>query len=156
MKLKYFIAASIFFMTVISAQNIEAPKEVKNAFSKKYPNISDVKWSKENSEAFEAEFRLNGVKTSVVIDKDGEIEETETAITIQNLPKNVIPFININYAGYKITETAKIIDENGNVYFEAEVSKGKTRKDLLFDDNGKLVKKEKEYENENNEDEEED
>ena len=148
MKAKLIITATLFFTSVISAQNIEVPKEVKKTFSKKYPNISDVKWSKENSDAFEAEFNLNGTKTSVVIKEEGNIEETESAINIKDLPQNVVPYIKDNYAGYTITETAKIVDENGNVFFEAEISKEKTSKDLLFDTKGNPVKKQRESENE--------
>ncbi len=146
-KLIVLILAAAFAVT-LSAQDVNVPKEVKEAFTQKYPDVTNVKWSKENREEFEAEFTLNGVKTSIVLDEEGDIEETETAVTIGDLPGNVIPYIKDNYTGYEITEAAKIVDEDGNVFYEAEISKGETSKDLLFDNAGKPVKKQKEADDE--------
>ncbi len=154
-KLLVLILVAAFTVT-LSAQDVNVPKEVKEAFTQKYPNVMNVKWSKENSEEFEAEFTLNGVKTSVVLDEEGDIEETETAVTIGDLSGNVISYVKDNYKGYDITEAAKIVDEDGNVFYEAEISKGESRTDLLFDTAGNPVKKQKEAEDESYDEEDED
>jgi hypothetical protein len=92
---------------------------------------------------------------SVIFDKDGKVQETETTIEISQLPKSVEKYVLDNFKEYKITGAAKIIKANGEEIFEAEVTKGKDKKDLFFDANGKPEKKDvnKENENENEEDE---
>lgn len=155
MKTKYYILAFLFFASLISAQNIQIPKDVKELFLKKYPKASEVNWSKENSEEFEAEFLLDGVKMSVVIDEDGEIEEIENAIATGDLPEIILNYIKENYSDFEITEAAQITDDDQNVFYEAEVSNGDTKKDLLFDKDGQPINLQKESEDENNEVEEE-
>ncbi|HMN50295.1 MAG TPA: hypothetical protein PKD67_14215 [Ignavibacteriaceae bacterium] len=80
--------------------------------------------------------------------------ETETAIETSQLPKGVEKYVMDNYKGFKITGAAKIVNSKGEVTFEAEISKDKVKKDLLFDANGKPDKKDMNKENENEEKEE--
>ena len=66
---------------------------------------------------------------------------TETKIENSQLPKGVEKYVSDNYKGFKISEAAKIVKANGETSYEAEVTKGKERKDLIFDANGKPEKK---------------
>lgn len=139
---KYLVVISLFVLTVsLLAQETKVPQDVQAAFKKLYPNVTEVKWDKEGSNQFEAEFTLKGVKTSVVFDEKGELEETETAIKMDELPSTVAPYMAKNYEGYEITEAAKIVDDEGNVNYEAEISQGKVKKDLLFDKDGNHLEK---------------
>jgi hypothetical protein len=126
--------------TISFTQQFAIPDKVTEAFKKYYPEISDIKWDKEGSSEFEASFKENGKDISVVFDKAGKLEETETSIQISELPENAVKFINTNYSDSKITEAAKIVKANGAVLFEAEVTMGKQKKDLLFDPKGELEK----------------
>jgi hypothetical protein len=45
-----------------------------------------------------------------------------------------------DYAAFEIEETAKI-ESKGEIAYEVEVEKGKETFDLIFDVNGKLLKK---------------
>jgi len=147
------IIISIFSFSVF-AQNIEVPKKVQDEFMKLYPKTTQVKWSKESKDEFEAEFKEAGKSVSVIINSEGELKETETKIEIKDLPKSVEPFVMKNYRNYKITEAAKIIDAKGVLTYEAEISKGKEKKDLLFDKDGKsIVKKMEKSESKEKEDE---
>ena len=152
---KYLIIISLIVLTAsLLAQETIVPQNVQAAFKKLYPNVTDVKWDKEGANQFEAEFTLKGVKTSVVLDEEGEVEETETAIKTDELPPTVVPYVAKNYEGYEIMEVAKIVDDDGNVAYEAEISDGKVKKDLLFDINGNhLEKKMEKTEAEDEEDE---
>jgi len=147
---------SIFSLSVL-AQNVEVPKKVQEQFIKLYPKTTEVKWSKESKDEFEAEFKENGKSVSVVMNTEGELKETETKIEIKDLPNTVEPFVMKNYKDFKITEAAKIIDSKGDLTYEAEISKGKEKKDLLFDKDGKLiVKKVEKSESEEKEDKDKD
>ena len=116
------------------------PAKVKSALTKLYPNAKEIKLDKEGKN-YEAGFINNGTKTSVDLDNNGNVLATETEIKISELPKGVEEFINKNYKEYTITETAKIVSSNGKTTYEAEITKGKKRKDLIFDKDGSLIKK---------------
>jgi hypothetical protein len=150
------IVFSIFSFSLF-AQNVDVPKKVQDEFMKLYPKTTEVKWSKESKNEFEAEFKEDVKSVSVVINTEGELIETETKIDIKDLPNSVEPFVIENYKNYKITEAAKIIDDKGVLIYEAEISKNNDKKDLLFDKDGKLIdKKMGKSENEEKEDEDED
>jgi hypothetical protein len=138
MKTKIILSILILF-SFSFAQESKVPKEVLNSFAKLYPNITDVKWDKED-DYFEANFKKDSVGISVVLDKAGNLKETETAIQISMLPEGVQQYVNLNYKGYEIKEAAKIVKSKGEKYYEAEVSNGNKHKDLLFDLQGKVKK----------------
>jgi hypothetical protein len=116
----------------------DVPANVKAAFAKAYPNSKAGSWGKENGN-YEAEFDLNKVETSVLIDPKGNITETETEIKVNELPKTVIDYCTKKYPGKKIGEAAKIVDAKGVITYEAEINK----MDVLFDANGKFIKESK-------------
>ncbi|MEO8398358.1 MAG: hypothetical protein ABI550_00945 [Ignavibacteriaceae bacterium] len=156
MKIKYVSLAFVFLAAGLFAQDAKVPSNVKESFKKLHPKASEVKWDKEGANEFEANFKENNNSVSVVLDSEGKLVETETVMKTSELSKNIHSFISKNYKGYEITEAAKIIDANGNVSYEAEVSKGKVKKDVVFDKDGKLMKKnDKKSEDENNEKEDE-
>lgn len=111
------------------------PAEVKAAFAKLHPDVSKVKWEKEDT-VFEANFNLGKSEQSMVFDAQGNAMETEAEIAITELPAKVQAYIAEKFQGAKIKEAAKITDAKGLVSYEAEV-KGK---DLIFNENGELLK----------------
>lgn len=75
-------------------------------------------------------------KNYTILDANGNLIETESEIAISALPKTVTDYLAKNHKGEKIKEAAKIVTVSGKVTYEAEI-KGK---DLLFDENGNLIK----------------
>lgn len=118
----------------------EVPANVKEGFAKKYPGSKVKVWEKEGAD-FEAEFDLNKVESSAVFGADGTFKELEQEIKTSALPKAVTDYCTKNYAGYKLSEAAKITDADGKVMYEAEMEKDKMQFDALFDANGNFVKK---------------
>lgn len=159
MKKSILLLVVLVFTISISAQNkkeVKVTEKAKACFAKNYPNVKDVKWGKESKDDFEAEFKQNGTAISVVIDAEGNLKETETEIAKSKLPKGVEEFVAKNHKGWSITEAAKIVDDKGNVTFEAQISKDKTNKELMFTKDGKLiVKKESKSEKDEKEEKEE-
>ncbi len=156
MKAKIFLIALLLVSFTVFAQETKVPKIVKDSFTKLYPKVTDVKWDKEGKTEFEAGFKENGKDVSVVFDEKGNLIETETAIQINELPKSAASFVEKNYTGFKISEAAKIISAKGEVTFEAEITKDKVKKDLLFDSKGNIDQKDMSSENEDEEDEDKD
>jgi hypothetical protein len=122
------------------AQDIKAkdvPAAVKEALAKKYPNTTKVSWEKEKGN-YEANWGgKSGEDTSVQFTPAGAFVEEVNAIPVSQLPAPVAAYVKANYNGAKIKEAGKVTDAAGKHLFEAEI-KGK---DLLFDENGKFVKK---------------
>lgn len=153
------IIVSIFavFVVSVSAQQKEGskvPENVVKAFQKAYPQAKDISWDMEGKN-YEANYKENDNKYSVIIDEEGTILETESEISISNLPSGVIKYINDNYEDYKFSGAAKIVDNKGNIKYEAEIKNGKLSKDVMFDKEGKPLhqgKKNNEYEEEDEED----
>lgn len=127
-----FALATTFSCT---AQNV--PVEVKNAFTKSFPNVTVKKWDKEGSD-YEANFTKDGKTMSATFDAKGNWKETETDIKISELPATIIEYVKTKYNNATIKEAAIISNTEKKKMYEAEV-KGK---DLLFDENGKYLREE--------------
>jgi len=125
--------------TIAQAQT-KAPVAVTTAFSKKFPDARHVKWGKENTKEFEAEFELKGRKMSANFDLQGNWKETETEIDIVDLPAVVTRSIAEKYPGAIISTANKIEKAGGKIFYEAEIKvKGKKMEVELLGD-GRFVK----------------
>ena len=142
MKFKMLSFSLVFFTVATFGQEVKIPKVVQEIFTKLYPKATEVKWNKEGKTEYETSFKDGKTPTSIVLDGKGKLLETEVDIAITELSKEIQSFVQKNYISYKITEAAKIIDSKGVVTFEAEITKNKLKKDLIFDKGGNpLVKK---------------
>jgi hypothetical protein len=134
-----FLGLSIVQVNAQKMKESDIPSVVKAAFKKAYPSAREVKWSKEE-ELYEVEFENAKTEISVLLDLTGEVKEVETEIKKSELPAAVQESIKKDYSGYKIEEAARIVSD-GITTYEAEVEKGEKSFDLIFNANGKLVKK---------------
>ncbi len=142
MKTRLILAVSILIMGYANAQTLkeaEVPAVVKAAFEKKFPGSKVKEWEKEGTD-YEAEFDLKKVETSAVFDANGTFKEVEQEIKMAELPKTAMDYCTKNYPSHKLSEAAKITDASGKVMYEAELKKGKTHFDVLFDDKGNFIK----------------
>lgn len=119
-------------------QKIEVPTEVKKAFATRFPDAKVEEWQKEG-DYYEAEFELNKIEHSVLIDAKGDILEVEEEIKVKQLPIAISAYVAKNYPKQKIKEAAKITNAAGVVSYEAEIKS----KDLLFDSSGNFLKEDK-------------
>jgi hypothetical protein len=133
------IALVLSFGFAACAQKVkkeDLPSSVITKFTLTYPKVEKVKWSKENGN-YEAEFDLNNIETSVVYDSIGITLETESEITVANLPAAAKDYVKNNCNDAKIKEASKLIDGKGVLTYEAEV-KGV---DYVFDKDGAFIRK---------------
>jgi hypothetical protein len=117
----------------------EVPDIVKNSLLSQFPGASEIKWERGDG-FYEAEFDLNEVDYSVVINDAGNVMVTEVEIDPNQLPAGILPYVKSNFGDRKIKETSKITDADGTVTYEVEL-KGH---DLIFDSNGNFLKSESE------------
>jgi len=132
-----FLLINLGCIILVSAQNVteaEVPSLAKAAFMKQYSD-THAKWEKEKNN-YEVNFKKDNKAMSAVIDKTGQIIETETDVLVDELPENVQSYLKAHYKGVKVKEAAKIVKANGEVNYEGEVN----GKDVIFDKNGKFIK----------------
>lgn len=120
----------------------DTPAVAKAAFATKYPIAQKVKWSVEKPGEFEVEFTLNKVESSALYDAAGKLLETEVEVNEAELPQAAKATIAKDFAGYKLDEIEKATDSNGLTSYEMEAVKGKSKFEISFDMNGKLLSKE--------------
>lgn len=119
-------------------KKIVVPAAARSAFEKKYPEATNVLWEKEKS-IYEANWGgTSGEDHSAQFTPSGKFVEIIDAIAISDLPKSVSAYVATHYKSAKITEAGKVTDASGKQTYEAEVN----GKDLIFDVNGKFLKKE--------------
>ena len=135
-----FIASiGVFFGTVNAQKTTKVPAAVKAGLSKKFPDATKVIWEKEDGN-YEANWGGKGNEDhTAIFTPTGEFKESSNAISIKNLPANVLSYLKEHYKGSKITEAMLVTDASGKTFYEAEVKK----KDIVFDANGNFVKEEK-------------
>lgn len=137
MKKIILVLSIVFTSIIVNAQ--QAPKAVKENFAKKFPTAKSVKWEKENDKEYEASFTVDGTKHSANFTNDGTWVETESEIKIANLPQAVTAAISSKYAGYKVVDASKI-ETATTVKYEADIKKGKIKKEVLFAEDGTFIK----------------
>ena len=81
----------------------KVPAPVKQAFAKKFPAATDVKYEMEKKD-YEINFKDKGVEMSANFDASGKWLETETEIKGYDLPKEVSASVAKNFADFKVSE----------------------------------------------------
>ena len=98
---KLFLAIAIVFSASITAQTetkskkVAIPTNVKEAFSKDFPE-KKAKWGMEDGN-YEAEFKIKGSDASAIYDKKGKRKALEIAIKTSELPSNALEYLKKNY-----------------------------------------------------------
>ena len=143
-KLLGLIVCAIFVLSVsaVNQKDEKIPATAKSGFAAKFPTAQKVKWSVEKPGEFEAEFTLNGVETSALVDAKGILLETEAEIKESELPEPIKATLAKDFAGYKLDEIEKATDAKGVTTFEMEAAKGREKLEISFDASGKLLAKE--------------
>lgn len=112
----------------------------KATFKAKFPTVKTNTWEKEGDK-FEAGFKLNGNAMSAVITPTGELVETETDMAPGQLPAAVRAKLTSDYKAYQVSEAATLVAADGTTTYEAEVSKGGKKQDVVFNADGTLARK---------------
>lgn len=127
------------------------PKQVSEAFNKKFNNTSNLKWEQEEENEWEAEFKMNGEKASAIFDANSTWLETETNIAKKDIPAEVQKAINLQFEDWNI-EKAEIIETPEFKGYEILLDKEETETEILVTAAGEItIKKTKTEEEEEHE-----
>jgi hypothetical protein len=137
------ITVIVFLVFAASGQTArDVPAGLKSTFTQEFPTASKIEWSRENDREWEAEFKFDGKECSATFDNAGKWIETESEISLKEIPAVVKITLGQESAGYKIRESVLAVNKDGKVY-EFLLSKNKKETELLIGLNGKMFKKEK-------------
>jgi len=139
MKKVILIVASIFIFSafVFAAK---PPVKVQKAFDAKFPDATNVKWQKENSKEWEAEFTVNRVKTSAIFMTKGDWVEMESQINVSEVPEAVTEAIKKLHPKSEITAAYKIESAKHGTKYEADVKTGKKKAEVFLKEDGTTLK----------------
>ncbi|MEO7307633.1 MAG: PepSY-like domain-containing protein [Ferruginibacter sp.] len=137
---KYFLLMVTMLAISLSGFAINVPKAVSDAFAKKFPGVSNIKWTKENAKEYEAEFILNGRSASANFLADGSWVETEAGINSTDLPAAVLAAVAAKHPGAKIFKAYKIETAKGVLTYEAEIKTGNKKQEMVLTADGTVIK----------------
>lgn len=129
----------ILMFTFSFAKEIKVPKDVQDAFSKKFVNANSVKWEKEGKD-YEANFKLANQKMSILMTEKGELKETEVEIDKTKLNPKITEYINSKYPKANILEVVNVESKEKGDFIEVEFKFNNKKIELKFNLDGTLIK----------------
>lgn len=121
----------------------ELPKAVVKAAKKAFPEAKIVGAAKETEDGetiYEVMMKLDGKSIDLAIDDEGEIEEIEKEIEVEDLPRAVIKAARRQFPDGKIAKVEEVSDEDDKVVYELAIeTKGGKTAEVVFSPNGKIL-----------------
>jgi hypothetical protein len=130
-----------FAITSIFAFAATPPSIVEKAFLKMYPNAYKINWEQENLKLWTAEFMLDERNCSANFSNYGTWFGTETIISMNDLPLPVADAIQVRYGSWIVRDVYKTETTKQGLLYEADLKKGKRKKEVAFKEDGTLIVK---------------
>ncbi len=137
---KLFLAIVSILGIAASTYAVDVPKAIADAFAKKFPAATNIKWGKENAKEYEAEFKLNGNSISANFLTDGTWVETESEIPAAELPAAITTVLQTSYKAAAVLKVFKIEKAKGDTTYEVEIKGVGKKKELIFNRDGTFLK----------------
>lgn len=139
----FFLLSSLFWPGRLIGQNIsteEVPAVVKTAFAKYYPNITKVKWNRED-QVFEAKYFEGSQRHDAEFNAQGQLIARERVVTESDLPKAVLDAYRKDFPEHDLTEIEEITDAlTGNISYELDITRGKRKFEAIYSPTGNLIR----------------
>lgn len=113
---------------------------VKAAFAKFYPNVTKVKWNRED-QVFEAKYFEGAHRHDAEFDAQGQLIARERVISEADLPKVVIDAYRKDFPEHDLTEIEEITDaRSGAITYELDITRGKRKFEAIYSPSGVLIR----------------
>jgi hypothetical protein len=151
-----FLGAASLSACAQKLKDTEVPPSVKASFTKQFPDVKKVAWSKENDAEYdaeyEAEFKAKGTEQSANFDNNGNWLETETELKKSEVPSNIIETVKREFPGYEMEEAELTETKDGGTYYDLQIEKGEVSYEVAVSKDGKILKKEEKKEEKSDKD----
>ncbi len=133
----------VFLLALVSLCVFAAkpPTIVEKAFLKMYPNAYKVNWEQEGTKRWAAEFMLDERNCTANFSNYGTWFGTETIISNYDLPVAVSDAIQTLYGSWIVRDVYKTETTKQGLLYEADLKKGKRKKEVAFKEDGTLIVK---------------
>jgi hypothetical protein len=118
----------------------KVPAPVKQAFATKFPAATDAKYEM-NKKDYKVTFNDKGAGTCANFDPTGKWLETKTTIIESDLPQEVSASVAKDFAGFKISEVAKVETTDKPLFYKMDLNKGDEGYKVHFSPKGDVLKK---------------
>jgi Putative beta-lactamase-inhibitor-like, PepSY-like len=124
--------AFLFSVQQAQAQFTKAPDEVKQAFTQKYPNATEVDYTNKVVET-DVTFKDDGANCVAKFSNKGEWQATSKEIQFESLPDQVQDGFNKSkYSDWKVDNTYEIYQPDKDMEYKVVVEKSSVQKKNLF------------------------
>ncbi|WP_299822360.1 PepSY-like domain-containing protein [uncultured Pontibacter sp.] len=124
----------------VNAQDLaekDVPQAVKTALAQKYANATDLDWEKSGSN-YEADFDVNKVDHTVILDPSGKIVMAKRDIDKKDLPQTINNAIAQKYKGMRLDDI-EVVERDGKSYYQVELDEKGNDRHLVFSSDGNEV-----------------
>jgi uncharacterized membrane protein YkoI len=156
--------------TTPATTDVDVPQTTRTSFETKYPNASNVRWSRyevrsdraqgdwdyalDNND-YQVMFTWDGADYYAWYDDGNWVRTSSTIKDHSKLPANITAQLRKSYEGFEIVEVDKEHDKDRTTY-EIELKKGEDKVKVHYDENGKEIKKKTKIDGEKTKTKEED
>lgn len=142
-KIIVWLSACLLISVVGFSQQITAekvPTAVKEAFAKKFPGATDVKYEMAKTD-FVVAFKEKEVGMYANFNSKGEWLQTETIMLESDVPKEVLTSVATNFVGFIITAVTKLEGPDDVLNYVLDLKKGNEIIEVKFSPKGDVLKK---------------
>lgn len=135
------------------SKEVTVPSAVMEAFTKQFPGASNVKWSLESENEYEAEYEIGEIEQASNFDASGKWLVTETVVSQNDLPAAVQSSLAAAYEGFIITKAEKVETFDKGTSYEVKLKKDEKVISLDVSADGVILKKTEKEDNDDESDE---
>ncbi len=133
-----------FFCTVlfctISCADKTAPETLRQKLMKMEPDAVNVQWFIKNN-MYRALYSIDGKKTTSYFQINEKWMETEREIDDYELPVMILKVIQEQFSQYELDGIEEVNTFDSNTFYEVDLIYKGNNYDILFDINGKILRK---------------
>lgn len=131
----------VILFVLFSCKGEIIPREIKMKLIEMEPSAHNIVWTIDDN-IFQVDYVLHDKKTTSYFDKNGTWLETESEIDFDELPKAILETLKIKLSEYSIIDIELVKTKENQELYEVDLKKGDKIYDILFDKNGKILRKE--------------
>lgn len=129
----------IALFAVFACSQSGVPGKAVDTFNAMFPGAHDVEWGKESDTVFEAEFEVDGREVSANFDAGGIWLETETMLSVSDLPGDVRDGVASRFSGSEVRKVERVERAGEPVQYEVLIATDENESEVILDADGTIL-----------------